>query len=60
MSLRAKEKVSNAKGLNLLRSWVFFLLGRAADRPFSNREANDVPGVKAKGVVWLFWLFPVQ
>lgn len=46
MSLRAKEKVSNAKRLALLSSWVFFLLDRAADRPVSNTEANYLPGEK--------------
>lgn len=46
MPLRAKEKMRNAKNLALLSSWVFFLLDRAADRPFSNTEANYLPGVK--------------
>lgn len=52
----AKEKVSNAKGLALLKSWIFFLISRATDRLFVSPEANDLSGVK--GVVWLFWLFP--
>lgn len=46
MPLRAKEKMRNAKNLALLSSWVFLLLDRAADRPFSNTEANYLPGVK--------------
>lgn len=46
MSLRTKEKVSNAKSLAFLSSWVFFFLDRAADRPVSNTEPNYLPGVK--------------
>lgn len=46
MSLRTKEKVSNAKSLAFLSSWVFFFLDRAADRPVSNIEPNYLPGVK--------------
>lgn len=46
MSLRAKEKVSNAKSLALLSSWVFFFHDKVADKPFSNTEANYLPEVK--------------
>lgn len=46
ISLRAKEKVNNAKCLGLLGIWIFFLIDKAVDRPFSNTEANYLPGVK--------------
>lgn len=45
-SLRAKEKMSNAKCLALLSGWVFFLFDRAANRLFSNAEVDHLPGVK--------------